>query len=302
MNGRTLTTDLRQNLSEVSGGTWMDDKQSYQYLYDAALKTADRTNCFTASTTITTVASTSAYDLPADFLKPYMANEEEVMYLKYSDGTSTYWLAHEQYNRIFMANNTTAVLIPSQFTIKMGSAKTRLSSTTTADGAASNGECTLTNAAASFLTTVSVGDIVSNVTDGSDGVVIAVTDATHIVTCLFGGTANDWTNGDSYFISPQTRFQLILDPPPSTSGHTVTVPYIQAPAPVFSPYRAYPFAPAYKDPLVAYATWKYKYRDSKPDFGDRYYQAWELAIKRLALTLNQAMVRPQVKYNFLARR
>ena len=44
-----------------------------------------------------------------------------------------------------------------------------------------------------------VGQLVLNVTDGSEGVVTAVTEDT--VTCtLTGGTDNDWDNGDTYKI------------------------------------------------------------------------------------------------------
>jgi len=45
----------------------------------------------------------------------------------------------------------------------------------------------------------SVGQLVLNDTDGSEGVVTAVTEDT--VTCtLTGGTDNDWDNGDTYII------------------------------------------------------------------------------------------------------
>jgi hypothetical protein len=300
MDGKTLSVELRQMLSEISTSTWLDDKSTYDYLYEAAMVTADRTNCFTTSTAITTVASDKDYLLPPDFLKLYLTSDDGKFYVRYYDGTAYYWLYWSPYEEIILGNNTTSVVIPSRFTIRDAAQQTRITGTTTSAGSDADQECTLTDSTAPFAsTTVYPGDTVYNSTDGSNGIVVAYTSTTALVTALYNGTDNDWTSSDAYTITPQGRFELVLDPPPSTAGHIITVCYVQRPAPVYSSKRAYWFAPGYKRPLLNYAAWLYKYRDSQPNYGDAYYKYWDLSVKRLATTLNQAMRRTRLKVNLM---
>ena len=202
------------------------------------------------------------------------------------------------YSDIILADNTTSVLDSPRFAIIPAAAQTRIVSTATAVGAAANQECTLTDSTAPF-TNVKVGDIVYNATDTSNGVVIAVTSTSALVTALYGGTNNDWTSSDSYIITPQGRWQVVFDPPPITAGHTATVYYVQRPAPVYSYGRAYNFPIGYKRPLINYAAWLYKYRDSQPEFGDAFYKYWNDSVKRFATTLNQGMRRVRLKVNMM---
>ena len=298
MDGRTLSVELRQMLSENSTGTWLDDKTTYDYLYEAALATADRTNAFTTTQTITTVISDIDYLLEPDFLKLQLSDSENKPYVKYVQGTNTHFIYHDEYTNIILGNNTTSVLIPDRFTITDAPLASRISGTATSDGASANQESTLTDSTAPF-TLVKVGDTVYNSTDGSNGVVMAITSTSAIVTALYGGTNNDWTSADAYVIIPQGRFQIVFDPPPSTAGHTVTVYYVQRPAPVYSYNRGYRFAPGYKRPLLSYAAWLYKYRDSQPNTGDAHYKYWDNSVKRLGATLNQAMKRTRLKVNLM---
>ena len=298
MDGRTLSVELRQMLSENSTGSWLDDKTTYDYLYEAALATADRTNAFTTTQTITTVISDIDYLLEPDFLKLQLSDSENKPYVKYVQGTNTHFIYHDEYTNIILGNNTTSVLIPDRFTITDAPLASRISGTATSDGASANQESTLTDSTAPF-TLVKVGDTVYNSTDGSNGVVMAITSTSAIVTALYGGTNNDWTSADAYVIIPQGRFQIVFDPPPSTAGHTVTVYYVQRPAPVYSYNRGYRFAPGYKRPLLSYAAWLYKYRDSQPNTGDAHYKYWDNSVKRLGTTLNQAMKRTRLKVNMM---
>ena len=215
--------------------------------------------------------------------------------LPYSDGTSTSFISWVPIEDINLSTLTASVSHPTVFSIRdIQTPTTRLSSTTTSAGAISNGECTLTDSTGAFTTTVSPGDEVHNVTDGSDGIVLSVTSATAVVTSLFGGTDNDWTSGDSYVIQPQTRRQLVLHQPPSTGSHTVTVSYIQRPRPVFSIYGIYRIDAAFHHALTYYAAWLYKYRDRQPDMGDRLYQHWDRQVRMGMAGSNATLVRSGV--------
>jgi hypothetical protein len=122
------------------------------------------------------------------------------------------------------------------------------------------------------MTDITAGDVVHNTTDGSDGVVISVAaDLKSCTTALFGGTANDWSSADAFIIQPRGRLKLILDPPPSTAAHTITVYALQKPAPVYSNYDVYPFSYDYAEALSKYAAWLYKMSDREPDFGHAWY-------------------------------
>ena len=57
MDGATLIRELRQILTEGSDSRWLDLKSCYDYLWEAACITADRTTAFTTTQTITTVAN-----------------------------------------------------------------------------------------------------------------------------------------------------------------------------------------------------------------------------------------------------
>jgi len=78
--------------------------------------------------------------------------------------------------------------------------------------------------------------IIHNTDDGSTGVVLEVTGAASLRTALFGGTANEWTSGDAYVIEAANPFQLYLDAPAEEDGHTIEVPFLTMPTPVYSDY------------------------------------------------------------------
>jgi len=271
--------------------------------------TVSRTNALTSSQNISTVDGTSGYNLNPDFHRLYLMDDQNRYFIKVNDGTNDYFKYWASYDSIYIANNTAEVAIPDTFTITQASALSQITGTATSDGSLTNsytifgetlGETTLTDTAADF-STVKVGDIVHNTTDGSHGIVIALSSSTAIICALFYGTNNYFTSGDAYIINPQARFKIILDPPCSTSGYTVTVPYIAKPDPIYSYYRRYNLPPAYESALTHYAAWLYKYRDREMNQGDVFFKTWLMTITQLNMALNQGMKRSGFGINLVKR-
>lgn len=285
MDGKTMLYALRHMLEEDSDSGFLDNYSSYRYINDAAFEFGLRTSCLKSTQSITTVASQAAYTLNADFVKLHMQNSSRNYIIKYYDGTSTYFIPWKAYEEIIIGNNTTAVTIPSHFTIlDDATLDTLVTGSVTAAGSASGGQCTLTSTTSDF-SDVSPHDIVHNTTDGSKGVVLSKTSATVLVTALFGGNSDAWaadecSGYDAFVIQPQGRMAIQFDPPPSTAAHTVTVYYIQRPAPVYSDYGVFRFPQQYAEALVKYAAWLYKYRDREPDYGDKWFMMFENAVRR----------------------
>ena len=287
-DGKDLLRRIRQLLDEETDSGWLDDRTSYDYFYEAALELVDRTGCLKSSQTITTVVDQSEYSINPDFLRLYAKNDDNNFVIKYNDGSDDSFLELESYEDMFYDNNTTSVTVPSNFAILDDDLPSQVTGTATSDGAASGGQCTLADTAADF-TDVEAGAIVHNTSDGSSGVVLSKTDSTHLVTALFGGTNNDWSSSDVYVIQPNARYKLILDPPPSTAGHTITLPYVQKPAPVYSDYGIYRFPDQYTPALVKYTYWLYKYRNREPNYGDAMYKFWIAQTGRYAGSINAAL-------------
>ena len=73
------------------------------------------------------------------------------------------------------------------------------------------------------------------------------------------------------------------------SGYTIEFPYIQRPAPIFSPYAAYPLQREYCLAIVFYACWLYKYRDSNANMGVRYYVNFDNQVKRFEYGISKRL-------------
>lgn len=282
-------------LNEDADSVFLDDRTSFQLLWEAAEEFTDRTGALKATQSITTVADQTNYTLNHDFLRLFLRNHDKNLYLKYNDGSFNTFPIWKDYEQIIFEDNTDSIPIPSHFTIiDDPTLDTQLSGTTTSAGAASGGLSTLADTGADF-SDAEAGNIAHNTTDGSVGIVTSKTSTTALVTALFGGDDNDWTSGDAYVIQPQGRLQVILDPPPVTASHTVTVQYIQRPAPVFSDYGVYRFPPQYTEGIVSYAAFKYKYRDREPNFGDRWFLAWQRCLEMASNSLNNSLNRKDLK-------
>ena len=302
MDGKESLYRLRELLAEEDDSTFMDDKVSFDFLQEAANEFSARTSYLKTEQSITTVADQAAYTLNADFIKLYLENNQNQAFITYNDGNSNTFLYERAYSQIVLSDQSTSVSVPSHFAVKDdGTLDTQVSSTTTSDGAATAGECTLTDSTAPF-TDVSPGDIAHNTTDGSSGIVLEVTSTSALQTALFNGTDDDWTSGDSYVIQPQGRFQVVLDPPPSTDGHTITIHYVKRPVPVYSDYRMFRFPPNYMTAILKYAAFLYKYRDREPDFGNAFFQHWEREIRTTNNQINKGFRRKKFQVNLKARR
>lgn len=302
MDGKDLSRRLRQLLLEASDSDYLDSRTSFDYIWEAAKEFARVTKCITAEQSITTVAEQAAYSLNGDYIGLYLKDKSNRFYVKYNDGTNDHFITFRDYEDVIFSNQTTSQSVPDRWTIKdKQDAFTQITGTATSAGAATGGKSVLTDSAADF-TNVWPGDVVHNTTDASDGVVSGKTSTTAISTCLFGGTDNDWTSSDAYIIQPLGRFQIVLDPLPSTAGHTLTFYYVQLPPPVYSDYDAYRFPWDCREALIKYAAWLYKYRDDEPNFGDMLYMFWQRALAAGAQGVNTTRNRQKFRVNFKKRR
>ncbi len=303
MDGYSIVRKLRNLISEGSDSAWLDVKTSYDYIYEAIIATIGRVNLLTTTDTLTTEASTINYTLNYNFLKLYMVDSQNRYFVKYYDGTSYYFIYFKSYESMFLSNNTTDVAIPDSFSIMDATPLARITGAATATAALSNGEATLTSTTSNF-TNAEAGDTIHNTTDSSHGVIISKTSTTILITVLYDGTNNYWTSGDAYIIVPAHRYKLILDPPPLTAGHIVTVPYVFRPDPVYSAsittgYRGYPIPDDYESSIVKYAAWLYKYRDREPQYADALYKYWDDDLRKKAKGSNDALRRKGYRVNFL---
>jgi hypothetical protein len=287
MEGYSLLRMLRELLDETSTSTFLDTRTSYDFLYAAVQDFNIKTHYLTSTQSISVTAGTSAYNLNADFIACALMDDYNRPYIKWTYGSSDSFVFNRDYQEVIIENSTGTANIASSFSINDASAPSNITGTTTADGAASNGECTLTDATAPF-TTVKPGDYVHNTTDGSAGVVVAITSTSAIVTALFDGTNNDWTSGDAYVIVKQPRYQMTFRPIPADSA-TATVYYIQRPDPVYSSFRSYKIPFNYIMPIVKYAAFLYKYKDREPNFGDSFYKYYNAFTRQVASEMRRGI-------------
>jgi len=295
-------------LDEETGADFLDEKTVYDYLNEGAMEVARQTNALATTQSITTVADQTGYTLNANYLHMYLRDAGGDFFIKYNDGTTDFFIKWCPYEKIIISNNTTSVSIPDRFGITDDpTLDSQASGTATSAGAinSNSGEATLTDSAADF-SDVSAGDIVHNTTDSSSGVVISKTSSTVLVTALFpddpsASVDKDWDSSDAYVIQPQGRFRLVLDPPPSTAGHTITFYYIHKPSPVWSAFRTFRFPPHLNLATIKYASWLLKYRDREPDFGDRLFIMADNEMRRSKYIIDRSLNRNRIRVNMLAR-
>jgi len=301
MDGLTLRRLLADALQEDHATSeFIPAKTSYDYLYQAAVEFSNRTRPLTTTQSITTVADTTTYTLSQDFLKLYVKDDSNRLYIPYNNGSTVDYLYEAAKEDVVHANNTTSVAQPDSFYIDDASLGSNVTGTCTTTAAVSNGEATLTASASTFSTDdVQVGDLIHETTGGSSGVVLAVTSETVLVTAIFNNAGNydSWAENDTFVITKQPRLQLVIDPPPSTAGHTITVYYIQRPDPVYADFRQYRFDNQYGPALVRYAAWLYKYRDREPDFGDKWYLYFDRQLRQFGVKINETRGRKGFSVN-----
>jgi hypothetical protein len=276
MDGKQLCRMMLDALDEETANKLFNtnDRILYGELDWAACEYVRQLKCLHAACTITTVEAQQAYDLPPDFLGLYMRNSRDRHFIKYYDGSSTFWPVIRPYESIFMENLTDNADVPgSAAIIEKATAPVKLTGTTTSAGAKTNGEAILINTSALFTTTglVYPRDIVHNVTDGSDGIVLSVIDATHLVAALFDGKTNAFGSGDTYVITRANARQLYLCAPSDTAGHTITVPYLCMPNPVYSDYGRWRFDDVACRAIAHEAAFQYENRKHDFNGADRHH-------------------------------
>jgi hypothetical protein len=259
----------------------MDGFTSYMYLWQGAVEFVSRTECFKNTQAITTQTGIPSYTLNADYLELFAKTHDNRYFVTLNDGVSdNHYLFYKDYSEILYRNQQNSVQYPYNFTIiDDPDPPAPVSGTASGTSVASGGQSVLTDSTADF-SSFDAGDSVHDITDGSLGIILSKTSSTQLVTALFPGTVNQWSAGDAYEIVPQGRSMIVIDPPPSTPGYTISLPYVQRPAPVFSDYGVYRFQREYCLAVIMYAAWLYKYRDSKPNEGDKYYIHFDNQVKR----------------------
>lgn len=297
MEGFTLKRSLRELLSETSTGSFMNDRTTYDNLYAAVQDFNFKTHYLTATQTITLSANVSSYDLNPDFVTLAISDSYNRPYMKHTYGTTDSFIFSRDYSNVVLENSSTPSTIATGYSITDADQPANITGTATSNGAAANGECTLTDSTAPFENTY-VGDFVHNTTDGSDGIVMAKTSSSAIVCALFEGTNNDWTSADAYVIVPQPRYKVVISPTPSDTA-TLTVVYVKRPDPVYSEFRAYKLPFNYTLPIVSFAAFLYKYRDKEPNFGDYMYRNYDAFTRKIALEMRRGLESKQgMRVNF----
>ena len=242
MHGLAAVKRMLDALNEAGvSDAYCDNRKAYQYLDEAALDFCRRTRILTGSATITTVANQQLYDLPPAFLEPYERNMNgRRLFASYTTAAGDVsWPVVTSYEKIVRANLTDAEETPGAFAIvDRRTIPTIISGTASAAGAASNGESKLTVATAIFGT-VAVRDAVVNVTDGSQGIVLAATDTKNLQTALFSGTNNAWATSNAFYIVPAVTHQVFLRAKSLNAGDTFRLDYISKPEPVFASQRSW---------------------------------------------------------------
>lgn len=295
MDGKDLYRRLAHILDEDTDSPWLDERSSYDHLYEAAKEWVDRTGCLTSTQTITTSTSGQSFDLNPDFLRLAVKDSDEDYIIRVSDGSTFQNIKFKRYDDIFVANKDDNVAWPTGFSIHDNTNASRVTGTANTAGDATGGKSLLSTT--EDLTDVGPGDIVHNITDGSDGVVISTPSDNSAYTALFGGTDNEWDSSDSFIIQPGARYKLTLMEP-IEDAKTITVPYIQVPDPVYTDYDVYRFPSQYTTALVKYAFWAYKYRDKEPNIGDAMYQYWDQQVRKYLYSVNANLRTNEVRVSF----
>ena len=282
MEGFTLLRKLKELVNESTADSFMNDRTSYDNLYDAVLDFNIKTHYITQSATIAVVAGTSTYDMPPDYIDLALFDSYNRKYIKWTSTASVNDFVYPMdYTNIVLENSTATASVPSGFAIKSADQPTNISGTASSTNAAVNGESSLVSA--TDLSSAYPGDFIHNTTAGTDGVVTAKTSTYQLETAMFhdGNSGGGWTATNAFILIPQTRYQLVITPIPSESG-TITIVYIKRPDPVYSLMRAYNLPFTFTLPIVQFAAFLYKYKNSEPNYGDAFYKFYDAFSRKIA--------------------
>jgi len=299
MDGQTLCRDVRKLLLEGDSSSFVDDRVTMDMLWEAAQQLNAEMQWNTKEYSFTTIVNQTNYTLPADFQELYVMDNLNYYVLRINDGTSDTFFRWREFDKIYQDRVffTGGQPIPNNFSIVDTTPTAQVTGAASMAGANTYGLSTLFVTPAVFQN-VSVGDIVHNITDGSDGLVTQVLSTFAVQTALWNGANDDWTGGDHFVITPQPRLAVVLDPMPSVSGYTVYVPYVSRPDPVYSLYQSYNFPVSWRYALTKYAAWMYKYRDKEPNYGDAWFKHWDDLLRKSKRIANRVRQRTSFKVNY----
>lgn len=277
-----------QVLGEPVGSGWLDTKSQYYFLDKGGIKVAKLMGLLHAEQSITTVADQRRYNLDAQYIGLHIRDESSGDYIiKYNNGSSNSFPYFTAFTNIITDDQSSSIAIPERFSVSDKLVQfDRITGTTTSAGAidSDSKESTLTASASTFVTNgVSPRDIVHSTTNAYSGYVLEVTSETALVTAMFedadGSNTKGWGSGDTFVIQPQARKQLVLDPPPSTASHTITVYSIVKSLPVFADFRIFGFDEDYAMAAIYFAAEIYKLRDDKFNEADSFFQRGDNALR-----------------------
>ena len=83
LDGKEALYQLSERLGENQDAAWVDDRTSYQFLWEGAKRYVARTNDLTAYQDITTVADQTNYTFDAKFMKLYLRDKSNRYYIRY---------------------------------------------------------------------------------------------------------------------------------------------------------------------------------------------------------------------------
>jgi hypothetical protein len=311
MIGLDYIFKLKQLLAEFSS-SWMNLKTSYDYIYKAARDFAKETMSLQSSQTINLVSMQSQYTLMPDYLEIIMKDQNGSPMISYlgpgSQSSYPVWLTYEDYSDYLQSQPYNPPDVPNNFTIGGTYVSDILNGTAQLSTTAVGGESVLTSTGADFSSLFS-GDSVINTTRNYLGIILnTLPDSSSVNTAMFDmniqtGQPQGWTVGDSYIIRPSPRYQILLDPAPLQTPSNVIISYIALPLPVYSDYGVYGFATGYEDALISYAAWLYKYRESRPNFGDPLFLMYERDMRKAKNVHRKAsgLVSGGLNVNFMKR-
>ena len=92
MDGKDLLRRLRQIMDEDATGTWLDDRTSYDYLWEGAKECTRRLKNITGTQQIITTENVPNYTLNHDFMKLLMMNKMNRFFIKYTTGDNNRFL------------------------------------------------------------------------------------------------------------------------------------------------------------------------------------------------------------------
>lgn len=292
MEGFTLKRRVMELLQENSLGSFMNDRTTFDYIYDAVMDFNKRTHYLTNTQTINVAGNSSQniWSLNPDFVCMAFKDRYNQEYIKYTVSGSDNFVTAQDYSEIVLNDDSSTSPVISSWSIIDAPQLPTITGTTSSAGAINSplqGECLLNDTTAPFAN-VYPGDFVHDTTEGCDGVIIGVNSTSQLICVMFNssGSTQGFGNSDSYVIVPQSRYQLLFTPIPSVAA-TATIPYVPKPLPVYSIYRAYKLPNDALLPISQFAVFLYKYKDRDANFGDALYKYYDLYTRRIAAEIRR---------------